>query len=316
MKVVITGASGFIGGSFVRRWMAHAGAEDRILCLTSSDAGAEKLLHEWPHISVIPLRSVGTGAVMKAMEGADALFHCGWSTVPRTADADPAKDLLENVYNGLPLIDAAIFAGVRRFIFLSSGGTVYGHGSRPHREHDPVDPIGAYGISKFTFEQYLRDRSAGSSMRPLVLRPGNVYGRSSDPLRPQGVIEHWMSRVLHGQPVEIWGDTSVVRDYVHIDDLTRVMLSMMAHDGPQRIYNVGSGIGTTLEEILRMLEELSGTELTRIHHDKLNVAGPKVNILDPSLLSGELELQPSIPLKEGLRSLWDRSHQEYHPARR
>src|SRR5690606_29585974 len=262
MKIVLTGPSGFIGGAFLRHMLGKGDPGLRIICLSSSDAGQEKLLAQWPELEVHALRSLNDPGPAKAIGNADAFIHCGWSTVPRTAEADPEKDLIENVYHGLSLIASATRAGMGRFIFLSSGGTVYGHGSgEPFTEECRTMPVSAYGISKLTFEHYLNAQAAKHGMRHLVLRPGNIYGRVSDPLRPQGVIEHWMHRIIHNEPLHIWGDTGVVRDYVHIDDLVMVLEAALSYDGDHSIFNVGTGTGTSLKELLEILAALAGRDL-------------------------------------------------------
>lgn len=304
MKIVITGASGFIGGSFLSKMLTGPG-DHELICLSSSDAGQEKLLSLWPDLQVFPLREMGSAQVMKAVEGAHALIHFGWSTVPRTADADPQKDLLENVYNGISLIENAVRAGIDRFIFLSSGGTVYGNSADvPFTEDHPTAPVSAYGISKLAFEHYLRSIALRSPMRHVILRPGNIYGRVSDPLRPQGVIEHWMHGILRGEALHVWGNTHVVRDYVHVDDLIRVIVALLHYAGTQQIFNVGTGVGTSLAQLIELLKEVTARDLQVIMNEA-DPAGPSVNILNCDASKKELGCAPQIALRDGLQHLWN-----------
>lgn len=305
MKIVLTGASGFIGGTILAR-LLRGGDRSQVICLSSSDPGQEKLLARWPQIKVFPLREISSPQVLGAIEGAHAFIHCGWSTVPRTADADPEKDLLENVYNGLPLIENAIRARIDRFVFLSSGGTVYGtSGDVPFNEDQPTKPVSAYGISKLTFEHYLRSYSGKSEMRAIILRPGNIYGRVNDPLRPQGVIEHWMQHIIRDQPLHIWGSTGTIRDYVHVDDLVRVVFAALEYQGQHDTFNVGSGAGTSLQQLLDLLTELSGRELQLIQNASSD-AKASANILKADRMRHELGVSPKIDLREGLSQLWNR----------
>ncbi len=305
MKIVLTGASGFIGGAFLRHMLAQGPFEHRMICLSSSDAGQEKLLALWPDLEVYALRSIREKKTRDAIQGADALIHCAWSTVPRTANADPGKDLLENVYNGLPLIEMAADLGIGRFIFMSSGGTVYGKGHHePLREDHLTIPFTAYGISKLSFEHYLRDHAMQKGMRHVILRPGNIYGRASDPLRPQGVIEHWMQRIIRGEALDIWSSRNVVRDFVHIDDMLEVLKQALAYEGEHSLFNVGSGKGTSLGELMQLLGELANRELETTWQEDGDPLSD-VNILDTTLLRQEFGLAPDKPLGEGLRQLWN-----------
>jgi UDP-glucose 4-epimerase len=312
MKLVVTGGAGFIGGAYLQRLLTRSTGVE-LICLSSSDAGQEKLRVRWPDLEVYPLRSLEDRSVQERIGGADALFHFGWSTVPRTAQADPAKDLQENVLHALPLVRHAASLGVGRFIFLSSGGTVYGEGrGRPHRESDPVQPVGAYGIAKLSFENYLRNLCG--AMRPVILRPGNIYGRGSDPLRPQGVIEHWMHTLRQGRPLQLWGDTSVVRDYVHVNDLLDVLEATLTYEGAEQVINVGTGVGTSLDGLIRMLGELTGADPERVHKEPERALGPLENVLDPSLCERELGVIPRMSIRDGLAELWARFNSP--PARR
>jgi UDP-glucose 4-epimerase len=305
MKIVLTGASGFIGGAFLRHMLAQGPFLHRMICLSSSDAGQEKLLAQWPDLEVYALRSIHEKSTRDAIEGADALIHCAWSTVPRTAATNPGKDLLENVYYGLTLMEMAADLGVGRFIFLSSGGTVYGMGHHePMREDHLTVPLNAYGVSKLSFEHYLRTLTTGR-MRHIILRPGNIYGRASDPLRPQGVIEHWMQRIIRGEALDIWSSRSVIRDFVHIDDLLEVLKRALTYEGAHSLFNVGSGKGTSLDELLQLIGELAGKELEATWQEDDATALSDVNILDPTRLRQEFGSAPEKPLVEGLRQLWN-----------
>ncbi|MDQ3100510.1 MAG: NAD-dependent epimerase/dehydratase family protein [Bacteroidota bacterium] len=304
MKIVITGASGFIGGSFLKKLLSENAGHD-VICLSSSDAGQEKLLAQWPQLKVFALREIDSPTVLQAMNGADTLIHFGWSTVPRTADADPRKDLLENVYDGVSLIGSAGNAGIGKFIFLSSGGTVYGNSAdAPFREDHATRPVSAYGISKLTFEHYLRSVSSHNTMQHVILRPGNIYGRVTDPLRPQGVIEHWMHQILRNDPVHVWGNTDVVRDYVHVDDLVKVLMALLEHTGEEQMFNVGTGIGTSLAQLIQLLKEVSGREFQVVQNSG-DITTPLVNILNSDRLRDQLGFAPDIQLGEGLKQLWN-----------
>jgi UDP-glucose 4-epimerase len=305
MRIVLTGASGFIGSAFLDQ-LKHRGDLPGVVCLAHSGEGANRLRLEYPEIGMVMQRSE-TEKVEEVMQGADAFIHLAWSTVPRTADADPARDLHENVESGIVLIDLAKSAGVGRFIFISSGGSVYGPQEElPITEDSPALPIGAYGTSKLCFEHYLQAATRHGPMDHIILRPGNIYGRVSGPKRPQGVIEHWMRALLEGRPLEVWGDLRTVRDYVYVDDMVRVLEKAVTYSGPHSVFNVGSGTGTSLAQLLELLKEVTGLDPQIIVHGEPVATVAEKNILDPRRLESEFSVLPAIPLREGLAKLWAR----------
>ncbi len=301
MKIIITGASGFIGGALLDRLR---GAHE-VICLSSSETGRARLLERHPDQEVYIWKRGADERMNAAISGAAALVHLAWSTVPRTADQAPALDLLENVQLGIPLLDLALRSGVERFIFLSSGGSVYGPQEElPITEDRIPRPLSAYGISKLAFEHYLGSFCARGSMRPIIFRPGNIYGRARGLERPQGVIEHWMHQIAEERPIAVWGDLSVVRDFVHIDDMIEVLMRALTYEGEHDIFNVGTGVGTSLAQILEMLSGITGRQVQITHHPPATAGMPDRNILSPQRLSREFGFLPEGRLQNGLAGLW------------
>jgi UDP-glucose 4-epimerase len=240
----------------------------------------------------------------RALAGADVLLHLAWSSVPGTAAVDPEGDLRENVHKATLLLDAAAAARVDRVVFVSSGGTVYGTAVElPIPEDHPRRPTGAYGRSKLAFEEALAAHAAEHGYGTLVLRPANVYGMARAAGRPQGVVEHWVRALLEGRPIELWNAATTMRDLVHIDDMSEVLLRAVRYRGPDEVVNVGSGHGTTLEELAARLRQFAGTD-ARI----VEVPGPPGavdrNVLSTERLARVLGHVPSIPLAAGLRRYW------------
>lgn len=155
-------------------------------------------------------------------------------------------------------LEAAQAHGVERVLLFSSGGAVYGIPERlPIPEDHPLRPISAYGICKVAMENYLAMFAKRHGMRALIVRPSNPYGPGQDGRRQQGVIAVFTSKICQGEPVEIWGDGSATKDYLHVQDLaqaTRLLLEADA-DGT---FNIGSGVGTSVLEIVQAIEQKTG----------------------------------------------------------
>lgn len=153
------------------------------------------------------------GLIREALEGIDVVFHLASTTLPKTSNDDPGYDVRSNVVDTIQLLEACVDAGVRKVIFASSGGTVYGVPERlPIKEDHPTNPISSYGIVKLTIEKYLGLFHYLYGLDYAALRISNPYGPYQDPAGQQGAISVFLHRILSGQPIAIWGDGEIVRE--------------------------------------------------------------------------------------------------------
>jgi UDP-glucose 4-epimerase len=195
-------------------------------------------------------------AVAAAVGTSEVVFHLV-GTTPQPANIDMAGDLERHVIPSLALMDICRQAGVRRIVFVSSGGTVYGKPRDvPTPETAATDPIAAYGISKLAVEKYLALFEHLHGLDYRVLRITNPFGPFQVPFKSQGVIAAVVSRTLREERVEVWGDGSVVRDFIFVDDVVDALLSAATDSGNGRIFNVGTGEGRSLLEVISLVERL------------------------------------------------------------
>ncbi len=310
MRVAITGASGFIGRHLVQRLLSDlpiaAGGPSggALRVLASSEAGLARCNTLWPDLDARLLNSVEGVVDPGVFDGVDVLVHLGWSSVPAVAEKDPQLDQLQNVAAGLRLLDATSNAGVRRVVFLSSGGTVYGpQPDMPIKEDVLARPNTAYGISKLLFEQYLRLHAQRNNMESIVLRPGNVYGDPLPRSRPQGVVEHWLACVAAGRAIELWNELSVTRDFIHINDMVNAIMLSITVPAKDLVLNVGTGVGTSLGQLLDQLRSITGKDV----RTDVRGAGSAIiplNILASARAEELLGFRAAIDLRLGLSSLW------------
>src|SRR5882672_3671032 len=210
---VVLGGGGFIGTNLCRR-LAASGHRVRAFgrrCLFPDDLDGV----EWRQGDFTDARSVAA-----AIESVDIVFHLIHATMPQPANLDMAGDLQNNVVPSLALLDFCRKLAVKRVVFVSSGGTVYGCPQQiPTPETAPTTPICAYGISKLAIEKYLALYQYLHGLDYRVLRIANPFGPFQTGLKDQGVIAALIARGLSGRPMEIWGDGSLVRDFVFVDDV-------------------------------------------------------------------------------------------------
>ena len=233
--------------------------------------------------------------------GADVIVHLASSTVPATASEDPVQDAQTNLVGTLRLLQALRQKGVQpRLLFASSGGAVYGRPQFvPLSEAHPTMPMGAYGATKLAIEHHLRIEETQHGLPCRILRLSNPYGEWQQPHGVQGVIAVFAHRALHGQPLDVWGDGSVVRDFVYASDVGRAFLSAARHEGATRIFNIGGGAGHSVNDIIQALERLLGRAVER-RVFPARPFDPPVNVLDIQRAQEELQWAPTMAFEEGV----------------
>jgi UDP-glucose 4-epimerase len=237
-----------------------------------------------------------------AVENSDFIFHLASSSTPASANADPIADVADNLITTLHFLEICRARPVRRVVFVSSGGTVYGTTSQnPIPETATTDPISAYAVHKLTIEKYFALYRHLCGLDYLILRVANPYGPMQIARKNQGVVAALMKRALAGEPIEIWGSGEVVRDFVYVDDVVRALLLAALHSGPSRLFNVGSGAGVSINKVIDDVERLAGQgPLRRVHMPSRAVDVP-VNVLDISRIRDEVGWAPEVEWLDGLR---------------
>lgn len=240
-------------------------------------------------------------AVSAAVEGYDVVFHLITSTTPYSSNLDKIYDVQSNVLSTLHLLDACRKAKVKRIIFVSSGGTIYGKSIEiPTSENAPTNPISSYGISKLVIEKYLALYEELYGLKYVALRVANPYGPYQNALKNQGAISAFLNQILQGNPVNIWGDGSCMRDYIYIDDLVEALIASISYNGNQRVFNIGSGTGHSLNQIVETISNCLNQKVDVNYLEARAVDIPK-SVLNIDLANKELKWQPTHGLELGIK---------------
>jgi len=307
MKTIgITGASGLIGGRFLRLWTSE-NPNVRVRCIVRHVAGhLEHAGVEWMSGDLM-----NEADCAEFVEGLDAVAHFAQSNSPAISDRHWPSDLVANISPGLNLLEALRRRrgdGPCHFVFASSGGAVYGREPADgvaFRETDHCQPLNPYGIQKLAVENYLRTACEQGWLRATVLRISNAYGELLAAERRQGLIGVAMARVLAGQAVKVFGPLETVRDYVHVDDVARAFGKGLGSPGMaenHRVFNIAAGVGHSVAEVLALIGRVTGREV-RLEQSDFGRAAigllPRV-VLANGKAREELGWEPEIGLEEGI----------------
>jgi UDP-glucose 4-epimerase len=299
LMCVVLGGSGFLGQRLCRT-LLDAGYRVRSVSRSGRPKGQPEPW--WSDVEWVAA-PIGTESSARALQHADFVFHLASTTLPSTSNADPAYDLKSNVVATVRILEAAVSMRVRRVVFVSSGGTVYGRAlQNPISESHPTDPICSYGIHKLAIEKYLQLFRSQNRLDSIVLRVSNMYGESQDCDRPLGAVAHFTTRAVEGMPIEIWGDGTTTRDYIHVDDAVKALLQATSYKGAERMFNIGSGRGVSLNQLVEMLHQRLSKPVT-VNYQPQRDFDVVENVLDISRAKRELLWAPGITLESGLERM-------------
>ena len=241
--------------------------------------------------------------------GFDVIHHYAWSSIPQTAAENPVADVDRHLTPTIALLEAARRIGGKRLIFLSSGGTVYGAlPSGLASETDHPKPLTVYGATKLAVENYLRVYHCAGDIDCRVARLSNPYGLGQNLARHQGLVSTFVAKALAREPLEVWGDGSVVRDYIHISDVASGLAALSSlplgatRDLP--IFNIASGVGTSVNEVIAVIENALG-RVVAVNRKPGRPIDLPVSVLDITRTKQVLQWEPKLTLPDGVRAMMD-----------
>lgn len=298
MRCLVLGGNGFIGSHVVDKLLVK-GHSVRVY-----DRASERFRPPLPDVEYIHGEFGNRGLIREALKDIDVVFHLISTTIPKTSNDDPIFDVRSNVIDTIKLLEECVVARVRRVVFASSGGVIYGiPKTNPIPESHPTNPICSHGITKLMIEKYLALFRHLYGLDYVVLRASNPYGERQNPFGEQGAIAVFLGKVARGEPIVIWGDGGVIRDYFYVGDLADAYLKAATLDVKERIFNIGSGVGTSLVEVIELIAEATGKN-PEVSYTESRPFDVPTNVLDISLAKEHLGWHPHTDLVSGIKRTW------------
>ncbi|PUE27522.1 NAD-dependent epimerase/dehydratase family protein [Limnohabitans sp. Jir72] len=298
---LVVGGGGFVGSHLVR-FLARKGRQIIV-------AGRSPKARFPPpdNVRYVQLDPNDLNALQFLMDECDEIIDLAYSTVPKTSFEDPVFDVLANLPFNVALIKMASERPMRKVVFVSSGGTVYGNpGYLPIDESHPTNPVSPYGITKLSIEKYGLMYSRLRELPFVAVRPGNPYGPDQIGGQGQGFVATALFAALAGKSIKIFGDRGTIRDYIYIDDLVSGIAAALDAGEPGEIYNIGTGIGLDNRTVLDHIGALAAADgrklIVQIEQPRpFDVAA---NVLSSARLTYRSEWRPATNFDEGLAKTW------------
>jgi UDP-glucose 4-epimerase len=297
VRILVTGGAGFIGSHVVDRYVALG---HDVAVFDNLSSGFREFVHPAARFIHADLTDADAVEAAVAATGPEIVNHHAAQIDVRRSVSDPVFDATTNILGGLRLLEACTRHGVRKFVYASTGGALYGEGrSLPATEEHPVNPEAPYGVSKHTLEHYLYLWKLLHGLDYTVLRYPNVYGPRQNPHGEAGVNAIFIGLMLHGKPPRIFGTGEQVRDYLYVDDVVEGNVLALER-GSGEMVNLGTGVGTSVNDIVRELKRIIGFPGEAIHEAARPGEIQRI-YLDATRAKQVLGWGPRVEFSEGLR---------------
>nr|WP_319539994.1 NAD-dependent epimerase/dehydratase family protein [uncultured Methanospirillum sp.] len=302
-KCLILGGNGFIGSNLARGLLLDKGYSVRVFCSINSQLN--NLSDIVDDIEIFRGNFLSEVDLKEALVDIDYVFHFISLTTPASSIFDPLFDIHTNIIGTVQLFEIAKDMGIEKIIYSSSGGTVYGDSDEDFfKENNCINPQSPYAISKCAVEQYLKYYKRIYGLNYLILRYSNPYGEGQNPQGKQGVIPIFINTIKKGGSPIIFGDGTAIRDYIYIKDAVDATIQLLQTKNNSQIYNIGSGEGTSLNEIIEIISDITQKEIIPNYLDDSKVYAKRI-VLDISKIYNDIGWNPQVTLKEGIKKLWD-----------
>jgi UDP-glucose 4-epimerase len=301
-KCIIYGGGGFIGSHLCDKLLDEGYS---VTIFDKLNFNKQNLTHNLSRIKIIEGDFNNEIDIRNSLKNIDVVFHLVSSTLPANSNDNPVYDVETNLISSLHLFDECVINNIKKIIFISSGGTIYGIPEiLPVKETHSLHPICSYGIIKKTIEDYLFMFNKIYGLEYNVFRLSNPYGERQNPFVSQGVIPVFLRKIIKNEKIEIWGDGEVTRDYIYIKDAVELIVKSIYINSSSKVFNLSSSIGYSLNQIISIMKNITRVNPEVIYKKGRNIDVP-VNILDNSLAVETFNWRPVTDIKLGIESTYN-----------
>ncbi|HCQ13225.1 NAD-dependent epimerase/dehydratase family protein [Flavobacterium sp.] len=303
-KIGIIGGAGFIGQNLTN-FFVDCGYD---VLVVSRKIDKTKLQH--PNVATAEVNVEDTNALFESLKECETIIWLVSSLVPSVSNESLVDDFDSNISPLIRFLEIAKTSiHFKHFVYLSSGGTIYGDSldNKPLDEDSTKKPISSYGLSKIVTENYIKFLTSTSHFQSFILRPSNVYGQFQNLIKPQGIIGYAFKSVINKTSIDLYNDGRVTRDFIHVNDLANAVHSCIQSDFKEThtaVYNVGSQKGYTIKEILEKINDTTQMQILTIPKSSRSF-DCTYNVLKIEKIKRDLNWEPKIEIEEGLNMVWD-----------
>lgn len=301
-KIAIVGGHGFIGKNFTDFLLKS----DYQITLIGKGSG-----HNYfpPEVTSKEADILDTSAILDAVSDAEIVIWLASSLIPGVHESSLELDFETNIKPVISFLEKSDTLQFSKFIYLSSGGTVYGdtYDHHPLLEDHQKSPISEYGLSKLVTENYIQFLTRNSKFESYILRPSNVYGKYQNLNKPQGIIGFAFKSLIHNSTIDLYDDGKVIRDFISVMDLasvTQKCIERPTQISETHIYNVGSGIPLSIKEVVGKIGAVAGKKVQTVAKSSRNF-DCEYNVLSIEKLKKELNWEPKVDMMKGLKEIWE-----------
>lgn len=304
MKILFIGGAGFIGANLVKRFCENGSFE--VTVIEPETASVMRLDGLQVEIVRASLANVKAVEQIIANKRIDTVVHLVSTLIPGSGYEDFKRELTDMVFPSIRIMEYCARFDIK-FVYFSSGGTVYGNRTtmQPFVETDDMAPISYYGWSKQMMENSILFKNRTEKLRYLIVRPSNPYGHGQNLYGRQGLVAVAIGKILNGQPVEVWGDGSAIRDYIYIDDLAEVFFQLIDNNVSNETVNIGSGRGYSVNDVLAFLKIISKVDF-KIKYENARPMDVSNMVLDTEKMHKFTNVELT-PMLEGISMFYEES---------
>jgi UDP-glucose 4-epimerase len=300
MKILVTGGAGFIGSQVADAFIADG---HDVYIIDNLSTGNEKNINHKAHFLKYDINSLDILKIFEK-EKFDAVNHHAAQIDVRKSVNDPIFDASINILGTINLLQSCIKTGVKKFMFASTGGAIYGEQEYfPADENHPTKPVSPYGITKLTIEKYLFFYKNEYGLNYTILRYANVYGPRQNPLGEAGVVAIFTNKLIKNENPIINGNGNQTRDYVFVEDVVKANIINLNNNSSD-IYNVGTGIETSVNEIFSKLNKISGG-IAEEKHGPAAKGEQLRSVITSDKLYKKFDWKPSVKIDDGLKKTFN-----------